>query len=96
MPRLIDAAALNISKFTRWFDDPNDRKAVERMIREAPTIDPVHAAGGCYCWECKYRTKDTQWTRAGFCGRRDAGPMMIACPDDYCSRGERRKETEGE
>lgn len=92
MPRLIDAAALNISKFTRWFDDPNDRKAVERLIRDAPTIDPVRAAGGCYCWECEYRTKDTQWTRAGFCGRRDAGPMMIARPDDFCSRGKRRKE----
>ena len=92
MPRLIDAAALNISKFTRWFDDPNDRKAVERMIRDAPTIDPVHAAGGCYCRECEYRTKDTQWTRAGFCGRRDAGPMMIARPDDFCNRGKRREE----
>lgn len=94
MPRLIDAAALNISKFTRWFDDPNDRKAVERMIRDAPTIDPVHAAGGCYCGECEYRTKDTQWTRAGFCGRRDAGPMMIARPDDFCSYGKRRKEND--
>ncbi|HBN56862.1 MAG TPA: hypothetical protein DD414_08805 [Lachnospiraceae bacterium] len=86
MQRLIDADAL-LEKYhnTRVWDS-----WVE--ISNAPTIDPVHAAGGCYCRECEYRTKDTQWTRAGFCGRRDAGPMMIARPDDFCSRGKRREE----
>ena len=24
------------------------------LIEQCPTIDPVHAAGGCYCHECKY------------------------------------------
>lgn len=37
--RLIDADALNIKKYTQWFDDVNDRRSVERMIREAPTVD---------------------------------------------------------
>lgn len=23
------------------------------VVNKAPTIDPVHAAGGCYCRECK-------------------------------------------
>ena len=72
-------------------------KAIDTAIcglDDIPTIDPVHAAGGCYCEECEYRTKDTQWTRAGFCGRRDAGPMMIARPDDFCSRGKRNTECE--
>lgn len=23
-------------------------------IAAVPTIDPVHAVGGCYCWECRY------------------------------------------
>ena len=27
-------------------------------IRQAPTIDPVHAAGGCYCRECKWGQLD--------------------------------------
>ena len=37
--RLIDADVLNIKKYTQWFDDVNDRRSVERMIREAPTVD---------------------------------------------------------
>ena len=41
MPRYIDADKLNIKKATMWFDDPNDRRSVERMIREAPTVDAV-------------------------------------------------------
>lgn len=93
MPRLIDADAMR----KEWLENGEnevvyDTNAVLESIDEQPIIDPVHAAGGCYCGECKYRTKDTQWTRAGFCGRRDAGPMMIARPDDFCSRGERREE----
>ena len=24
------------------------------IINSAPTIDPIHAAGGCYCRECRY------------------------------------------
>ena len=23
-------------------------------VRNAPTIDPIHEAGGCYCRECKF------------------------------------------
>ena len=26
----------------------------EAAIMGTPTIDPVHAAGGCYCKECQY------------------------------------------
>ena len=38
--RPIDADALNIRSYCRWFDDPDDIRGVERMIREAPTITP--------------------------------------------------------
>lgn len=24
------------------------------LLRHMPTIDPIHAAGGCYCRECRY------------------------------------------
>ena len=93
MPRLIDA-----DKLTYHFTVNDEVEQIFYVkledIDDAPTIDPVHAAGGCYCRECEYRTKDTQWTRAGFCGRRDAGPMMIARPDDFCSRGKRRVEND--
>lgn len=26
----------------------------DRVIRALPTIDPVHAAGACYCRECRF------------------------------------------
>lgn len=50
MPRYIDADKLNIKKATMWFDDPNDRRSVERMIREAPTADVVPVVHGR--WIC--------------------------------------------
>ena len=28
---------------------------MKRMFDELPTVDPVHAAGGGYCLECKYK-----------------------------------------
>ena len=43
------------------------------------------------CKDCKYRTKDTRWTRAGFCGRRGAGDCFAAPPEGYCSYGEREE-----
>lgn len=30
-----------------------NEKACEQ-IKSMPTIDPVHAAGACYCGECSY------------------------------------------
>lgn len=36
--RLIDADALNIRRYTRWFENEADARQVERMIREAPAI----------------------------------------------------------
>ena len=38
--RLIDADVLNIRSYCRWFDNPDDVRVVERMIREAPTVIP--------------------------------------------------------
>lgn len=26
-------------------------------LSKSPTIDPIHAAGGCYCQECIYSSK---------------------------------------
>lgn len=94
MPRLIDADMLYIKVMDASYFDNADEDIMLDIVNDAPSIDPVHAAGGCYCGECEYRTKDTQWTRAGFCGRRDAGSMMIARPDDFCSRGKRREEND--
>lgn len=58
-------------------------ESVMEYIEQMPTIDPVHAAGGCYCRECLYF--DGEYCEDGsylFVTRTD--------PDDFCSRGVRR------
>lgn len=32
---------------------------VQQYIDCAPTIDPIHAAGGCYCRECRFARPST-------------------------------------
>lgn len=57
----------------------------DRVIRALPTIDPVHAAGACYCWECRNYNKP----RLGWCSHH----MDRENPDDFCSWGKRREDT---
>lgn len=61
-----------------------------------PAIDPIHAAGGCYCRECVNYYEYDGWDRchqetytAHECRvfGRDLGP------DGFCSCGELRKES---
>lgn len=67
---------------------------IKQAVDEMPTIDPVYAAGGCYCRECL--KKDTE-----------SCPMVefeYVCPEDrertlftanyddgFCNYGERRE-----
>lgn len=54
--RLIDADAL-----LKHFWDTKLYKLsgqFEKLIFNMPSIDPVHAAGRCYCFECKNHTHD--------------------------------------
>lgn len=57
----------------------------DRVIRALPTIDPVHAAGACYCRECRNYNKP----RLGWCSHH----MDRENPDDFCSWGKRREGT---
>lgn len=41
----------------RNFGHTGGAAVMRQLIDNAPTIDPVHAAGGCYCRECAF--KDT-------------------------------------
>ena len=54
------------------------------MAENAPTIDPMHAAGACYCRECRNYNKP----RLGWCSHH----MDRENPDDFCSWGKRREE----
>lgn len=62
------------------------------MAENAPTIDPVHAAGACYCRECKYQ--DECICRIEFIGR---NPILEQNTYEYhplhfCSNGQRRED----
>ena len=54
-------------------------------IHASPAIDPVHAAGACYCRECRNYNKP----RLGWCSHH----MDRENPDDFCSWGKRREDT---
>lgn len=56
----------------------------DRVIRALPTIDPVHAAGACYCRECRNYNKP----RLGWCSHH----MDRENPDDFCIYGKRRED----
>lgn len=53
------------------------------MAENAPAIDPMHAAGACYCRECRNYNKP----RLGWCSHH----MDRENPDDFCSWGKRRE-----
>lgn len=67
-------------------------------IETAPTINPVHAAGGCYCGECRFWEKQ-DWEGAVRLGGpvQQGGKCKIhkfgALENDFCSRGQRKIET---
>lgn len=94
--RLIDADALGIGE-----SNPEvmiDRARAEgwneviNLIESAPTIDPIHAAGGCYCRECKH-CKGADKNQALTCGLNSIGVqtgLSFIIPNDFCSYGERK------
>lgn len=55
------------------------------QIKLMGTEDPVHAAGGCYCRECK-RFEGDEFMK--YCG--EYGGLVK--PDDFCSRGQRKED----
>ena len=91
--RLIDADALDFEFDRRCFseEDENYVRGVDEaigVVENAPTVDPVHAAGACYCKECKF------WDGYGKCETPDNGLVLeFTKPNDFCSYGERRKDS---
>lgn len=84
---LIDAEKVNPSNaFGGLSDFAQDcRNAVIELMDAQPHIDPVHAAGGCYCWECKSMRK----MRDGiFCSER----KRYVSEGDFCSFEERKEQ----
>jgi len=72
----------------------------EQYVHLQPAKDPIHAAGGCYCWECVNWDESTGWCEehSSFVdeeGRKchpwesDEWRMFEAA--DFCSYGIRKK-----
>lgn len=94
MTRLIDA-----DDFLKWLDVGHLRNPgevcfceadVAHMIKSRATIDPVHAAGACYCWECKHLLRDLSSREYHMCMRLRL-PQKVDL-DDFCSYGQRLEE----
>ena len=96
MARLIDNQAA-VDRYYAEFekqdicDGAQDRDWLKRCFDESPTIDPVHAAGACYCRECNHLLRDLSSREYHMC-------MRLILPkkvdlDDFCSYGWRREDT---
>ena len=92
MARLIDtrAVANKIHEYMEDFPRAETRLATCRVIlsmlgdeNQIPTIDPVTAAGACYCRECKHWQEHYDYCKE-FAEERNQG--------DFCSWGQRREE----
>ena len=67
MARLIDYQAAVDRYYTEFekqdiCDGEQDRDLLKQCFDESPTIDPVHAAGACYCWECRFADENGDCT----------------------------------
>nr|DAK96261.1 MAG TPA: hypothetical protein [Caudoviricetes sp.] len=99
MARLIDANALS-KKWQDMLDIKTGEKEeiavykifeilIKRLSQE-PTIDPVHAAGACYCWECRFADIGGNGVESWrYCKVK----YRNIYPTDFCSYGQRREDT---
>lgn len=99
MTRLIDANALS-KKWQDMLDIKTGKKEeiavykifeilIKRLSQE-PTIDPVHAAGACYCWECRFADIGGNGVESWrYCKVK----YRNIYPTDFCSYGQRREDT---
>lgn len=83
--RLIDADAV-VKDFYLNFGNVHDAISAKKIIDRQPTVDPVHAAGGCYCRECKHVIGSNLkgWYKCELTG----GEVE---DDNFCGRGEPRE-----
>ena len=59
-------------------------KCLEEIIDNEPSVDPVHAAGGCYCRECARKDSTA-------CPAYDAPFMRTSLRIKFCSEGQRKE-----
>ena len=88
---LIDRRALPWER--QELDQDGNWTLKAEYIDITPTIDPVYAAGGCYCRECTYAEHllNGAGKRYEHCKYEDEDSIRL--PDDFCSLGQRKIET---
>lgn len=95
MARLIDYQAAVDRYYTEFekqdiCDGEQDRDLLKQCFDESPTIDPVHAAGACYCWECRFADIGGNGVESWrYCKVK----YRNIYPTDFCSYGQRREDT---
>lgn len=57
------------------------------ILDKQDEIDPVHAAGGCYCRECRMR-QGCETEKTVLCGYHNCAMRK----DDFCSLGKRKED----
>ena len=94
MTRLIDYQAAVDRYYTELekqdiCDWEQDRDLLKQCFDESPTINPVHAAGACYCWECRFADIGGNGVESWrYCKVK----YRNIYPTDFCSYGQRREE----
>lgn len=100
MTRLIDANEAKAFAAECW-PKPEYRIAIDALLDNCPTIDPVHAAGACYCRECTCWNRhddilpDCRFPDWGYCSKMldsDSEIEITTLENDFCSRGQRLEE----
>lgn len=96
--RLIDADELRQKLMEKHYPEGAEDERISGVIeglgradleiKHAPTIDPVHAAGGCYCCECVCCDRDGA---IGYCNMMQHYTSMTG----YCSHGGVTDEKQG-
>lgn len=89
MARLIDANEAKAFAAECW-PKPEYRIAIDALLDNCPAIDPVHAAGACYCRECNHLLRDLSSREYHMCMRLRL-PQKVDL-DDFCSFGKRRED----
>lgn len=86
--RLIDANELKKRAYPFPCSIGREYAVSLRQINDTATIDHIHAAGACYCRECRYYKAGDK--TLGDCMRFKENVYCIRI-DDFCSYGERRE-----
>lgn len=92
----------NSPAYMRYVAQLNERTYLKHEIADALTIDPVHAAGACYCRECTCWNRhddilpDGRFPDWGYCSKMldsDSEIEITTLENDFCSYGQRREDT---